>query len=182
MKRFILLLVAAMTMVCGFAQSDEPEKSSPSRDTEIARRCLFMDIEGKYYRNCVVTLKSTSPDYFITDKYKVKVLVEDENGKKPAEEFIDSLDVKMRAKVFGRLELLEKHGSELGMPFSRHLDDGVFELRTVVGNNITRILYFFVVGRRVILTHGFVKKTRKTPAREIDRAKKIREDWRRRNE
>ena len=107
---------------------------------------------------------------------------EDENGKKPAEEFIDSLDVKMRAKVFGRLELLEKHGSELGMPFSRHLDDGVFELRTVVGNNITRILYFFVVGRRVILTHGFVKKTRKTPAREIDRAKKIREDWRRRNE
>lgn len=107
---------------------------------------------------------------------------EDENGKKPAEEFIDSLDVKMRAKVFGRLELLEEHGSELDMPFSRHLDDGIFELRTVVGNNITRILYFFVVGRRVILTHGFVKKTRKTPAREIDRAKKIREDWRKRNE
>ena len=107
---------------------------------------------------------------------------EDEKGKKPAEEFIDSLDVKMRAKVFGRLELLEEHGSELGMPFSRHLDDGIFELRTVVGNNITRILYFFVVGRRVILTHGFAKKTRKTPAREIDRAKKIREDWRKRNE
>ena len=107
---------------------------------------------------------------------------EDENGKKPAEEFIDSLDVKMRAKVFGRLELLEEHGSELGMPFSRHLDDGIFELRTVAGNNITRILYFFVVGRRVILTHGFVKKTRKTPAREIDRAKQIREDWRKRNE
>lgn len=107
---------------------------------------------------------------------------EDENGKKPAEEFIDSLDVKMRAKVFGRLELLEEHGAELGMPFSRHLDDGIFELRTVVGNNITRILYFFVVGRHVILTHGFVKKTRKTPAREIDRAKRIREDWRKRNE
>lgn len=107
---------------------------------------------------------------------------EDENGEKPAEEFIDSLDVKMRAKVFGRLGLLEEHGSELGMPFSRHLDDGIFELRTVVGSNITRILYFFVVGRRVILTHGFVKKTRKTPAREIDRAKRIREDWRKRNE
>lgn len=71
-----------MTMACGFAQSDEPEESYPSIDTEIARRCSFMDIEGKYYRNCVVTLKSTSPDYIITDKYKVKVLVEDENGKK----------------------------------------------------------------------------------------------------
>lgn len=69
-------------MACGFAQSDEPETSLPSTDTEIVRRCSFMDIEGKYYKDCVVTLKSTSPDLFITDKYKVKVLVKDENGKK----------------------------------------------------------------------------------------------------
>ena len=107
---------------------------------------------------------------------------EDENGRKPAEEFIDSLDIKMRAKVFGRLELLEAHGARLGMPFSRHLDDGIFELRAVMGGNITRILYFFVVGERVILTHGFVKKTQKTPPRELERAKRIRSDWRKRNE
>lgn len=107
---------------------------------------------------------------------------EDSSGSKPAEEFIDSLDVKMRAKVFGRLELLEEMGSQLGMPFSRHLDDGIFELRTVQGSNITRVLYFFVVGERVILTHGFVKKTQKTPLREIARAKRIRDDWRSRNE
>lgn len=107
---------------------------------------------------------------------------EDENGNKPVEAFINSLDAKMKAKVFGRLELLEEHGSMLGMPFSRHLDDGIFEPRTVQGNNITRILYFFVIGERVILTHGFVKKTQKTPFREIDKAKKMRNDWRRRNE
>ncbi len=107
---------------------------------------------------------------------------EDENGNKPVKAFIDSLDEKMKAKVFGRLELLEEYGSMLGMPFSRHLDDGIFELRTVQGSNITRILYFFVVGERVILTHGFVKKTQKTPFREIDKAKKIRDDWMRRNE
>lgn len=107
---------------------------------------------------------------------------EDENGNKPVENFIDSLDGKMKAKVFGRLELLEEYGSMLGMPFSRYLDDGIFELRTVQGNNITRILFFFVVGERVILTHGFVKKTQKTPLREINKAKKIRDDWRRRNE
>ncbi len=88
----------------------------------------------------------------------------------------------MRAKAFGRLGLLEEHGSEIGMPFSRHLDGGVFELRAVVGNNIARVLYFFVAGRRVILAHGFVKKTRRAPAREMDRAKKAREDWRKRNE
>ena len=107
---------------------------------------------------------------------------EDGRGNKPAQEFIDSLDAKMKAKVFGRLELLEEHGSRLGMPFSRHLEDGIFELRTVMGNNITRILYFFVIGEHIILTHGFVKKTQKTPSQEIKRAKRIREDWRKRNE
>jgi len=106
---------------------------------------------------------------------------EDENGRQPAKEFIDSLDAKMRAKVFGRLGLLEEHGPRLGMPFSRHLGDGIFELRTAAGSNITRILHFFVVGRRVILTHGFVKKTQKTPMREINRAKKTRNDWKKRN-
>lgn len=88
----------------------------------------------------------------------------------------------MRAKVFGRLELLEEHEPALGMPFSRHLDDGIFELRTVQGSNITRVLYFFVAGGEIVLTHGFVKKTQKTPAREIERAKRMREDWRSRNE
>ena len=55
---------------------------------------------------------------------------EDARGRRPVEEFIDGLPAKMRAKVFGRLELLEEHGAALGMPFSRHLDDGIFELRT----------------------------------------------------
>ena len=113
---------------------------------------------------------------FVVDYY------ETEGGRRLVEEFIESLDVKMRAKVFGRLELLEEYGPMLGMPFSRHLGEGIFELRTVSGRNITRILYFFVVGERVILTHGFTKKTAKTPAREIEKAKRIRDDWRRRNE
>lgn len=55
------------------------------------------------------------------------------------------------------------------MPFSRHLDDGIFELRTVQGSDITRVLYFFVAGGEIVLTHGFVKKTQKTPAREIEK-------------
>ena len=52
----------------------------------------------------------------------------------------------------------------LGMPLAKHLDDGIFELRTVQGNNITRILYFFVVGKTIVLTNGFIKKTQKTPS------------------
>lgn len=75
-----------------------------------------------------------------------------------------------------------EQGRALGMPFSRHLDDGIFELRTAQGSDITRVLYFFVAGGEIVLTHGFVKKTQKTPAREIERAKRMREDWRSRNE
>ena len=55
----------------------------------------------------------------------------DEEGRKPVQEFIDALDCKMQAKVFGRLELLEEYGPMLGMPLAKHLDDGIFELRTV---------------------------------------------------
>lgn len=71
MKRILLLLMATFTIACSFAQSD----------TEIVRRCCFMIVERKFYKDCVVTLKSISPNHF-TDKYKVKVLVTDENGKK----------------------------------------------------------------------------------------------------
>lgn len=107
---------------------------------------------------------------------------EDEGGRRPAEEFIDGLDPKMRAKVFGRLGLLEEHGNRLGMPYSRHLEDGIYEIRTPQGSDITRMLYFFAVGSRILLTHGFVKKTQKTPQREIERAKRIRAGWKERHD
>lgn len=103
---------------------------------------------------------------------------EGKSGGKPVEKLIDSLGNRIEAKAFGRSELLERYGSQLGMPFSRFLGDGIFELRVGQGNDNARILYFFVVGKRVILTHGFVKKTRKTPRRETDRAKSMCDDWR----
>lgn len=92
------------------------------------------------------------------------------------------LTAKCKRRYLGRLELLEEYGPMLGMPLAKHLDDGIFELRTVQGNNITRILYFFVVGKTIVLTNGFIKKTQKTPAKEIERTKRMRLDWRRRNE
>lgn len=85
----------------------------------------------------------------------------DASGKKPVESFIDGLDLVMKPNTFGLVELLERYGPELGMPFSRHLEDGIFEFRVVRGSDSVRILYFFVVGKRVVLTHGFRKKTQK---------------------
>lgn len=103
-----------------------------------------------------------------------------ENGVKPAQDFLDILDSKMLAKIFKITDLLEKFGSNVRMPYSEYLEDGIYEIRTKQGNNITRVLYFFVNGRKIILTNGFVKKTQKTPRKEIDRAKKYRDDYMRR--
>ena len=105
---------------------------------------------------------------------------EKSDGTFPAEEFILSQDTKMQAKLFHLLELLEVEGNNLREPYSKSLSDGIFEVRAIQGNNISRVLYFFVVGRKVILTNGFVKKTQKTPGSEIVLAKKYREDYVRR--
>ena len=63
------------------------------------------------------------------------------------------------------------------MPYSEELENGIFELRAKVGSDISRVLYFFVVGRKIILTNGFIKKTQKTPKSEIELAKKYRADY-----
>ena len=99
------------------------------------------------------------------------------DGSKPVDDFLDSLDDKLAAKTLRTISLLEGSGNQLGMPFSKHLEDGIFELRTEQGSDITRVLYFFVVGSKAILTHGFVKKTQKTPPGEIERAKKYRAEY-----
>ena len=104
------------------------------------------------------------------------------DGSRPAEDFILSQDAKMQAKIFATLELLEIKGPGLREPFSKPLGDGIFEVRAKQGSDISRVLYFFVVGRKVILTNGFVKKTQKTPSREIDRARRYRADYQRKKE
>ena len=105
---------------------------------------------------------------------------EKEDGTYPAEEFILSQDVKMGAKLFRLLELLEEKGNTLREPYSKSLDDGIFEIRAKQGSNITRVLYFFYIGNKIILTNGFIKKSQKTPPSEIDLAKKYRAEYEKR--
>lgn len=102
-------------------------------------------------------------------------------GEKPCLEFLNTLEVKLRAKAFRDMALLEEKGTELRLPYSEHLDDGIFELRTKQGRNIIRNLYFFFVGNKIIITHGFRKKTQKVPSEEIERAKEYRKDYLARN-
>ena len=99
------------------------------------------------------------------------------DGTEPVREFLDSLDVKMRAKMYREIDLLVINGPELREPHSKHLNDGIFELRAKQSNDISRVLYFFFIGKKAILTNGFLKKTMRTPKREIELAKRYRKDY-----
>ena len=104
------------------------------------------------------------------------------DGSKPVGAFIKSLDIKMKAKVVANLHLLEEYGNLARDPLSKELEDGIFELRTIEGNDIVRILYFFDKGKIIIATNGFVKKKKKTPRNEIELAKSRRADYRSRKD
>ena len=105
------------------------------------------------------------------------IFYEKENGEQPAKEFLLSLDVKMRAKMSDTIVLLQDNGNELRLPYSEHLEDGIFELRAKVGSDISRVLFFFYVDKQIILTNGFIKKTQKTPRKVIELAKEYREAY-----
>ena len=59
--------------------------------------------------------------------------------------------------------MLETAGNNIREPYSKFLGDGIYEVRVQQVNNITRVLYFFVVNKKIILTNGFIKKSQKTP-------------------
>ena len=98
----------------------------------------------------------------------------DTDGRKPVKDFLDSLKPKMQASMLDKIRYLQEVGHLIKPPKSKHLIDGIYELRAQAEGDITRVLYFFVVGNKAVLTHGFIKKTEKTPPEEIAKAEGIR--------
>jgi phage-related protein len=86
------------------------------------------------------------------------------------EDFLDGLQAATRTKVSRQFDLLEEYGPSLGMPHSKSLGGGLYELR-VRGKQEVRIFYVFVVGGTIYLLHGFQKKTQTTPKHELDLAR-----------
>lgn len=105
------------------------------------------------------------------------IFYQKEDGTEPAKEFLLGLDKPMRAKMLRAIVMLQDLGYDLREPYSKPIGDGIFELRARAGTNISRVLYFFVVGQRAVLTNGFIKKTQKTPEKEIELAQKYRKDY-----
>lgn len=108
----------------------------------------------------------------------------DKNGKEPILEYIQDLDrrkdktsrIKVN-KIYDYIEFLRTVGILAGEPYIKHLDGEIWELRPIRD----RILFAALDGTSFILVHQFVKKTQKTPKREIDQAKRNLEDYRERS-
>ena len=112
---------------------------------------------------------------------------ETKDGKCPTWDFLEALRLKAPTNKDARIqhkqaslyiELLQQNGTHMNAEITKHLDDGIWELRP--GNN--RVFYFFYQNDTYVLLHQFRKKSQKTPKREIEKAKTERNDYLRRKE
>jgi phage-related protein len=101
-------------------------------------------------------------------------------GKCPVEDFLDSLPGKAAQKITWVLGILENQGVLPAMYFKKLVNTDIWECRVQYSSNVYRLLCFFDRGSIIILTHGFIKKTQKTPGDEIKRAEEYRNDYLRR--
>ena len=95
-----------------------------------------------------------------------------ENGKSPVREFLLGLDKKTQARFIKSFEWLKERNIYAREPLVKHIEGKLWELRKESDTNIYRVLYVFFTGKRIVLLHGFTKKTQKTPKGEIEIALK----------
>jgi phage-related protein len=98
---------------------------------------------------------------FVVEYYHPKVLAD-----------IEAWPVDVLADYARLVELLMEHGPNLRLPHSRSMGEGLFELRPRGRTGIGRAMYCFLVGRRVVVVHAFIKKTQQTPDRDLKIARK----------
>ena len=111
--------------------------------------------------------------------------LQEREWKNTSSRFFVFLKPKLRSKAFRDIELLQNLGNELKELYVKSLkgnkNKGLYELRIKFSNDIARIFYFTYCDNKYILLHGFIKKSMKTPTKEIDKARKYMEDYKRRS-
>ena len=73
---------------------------------------------------------------------------------------------------------MEAYGPDLGMPHTRAMGSGLFELRLKAAEGIARVFYCTIVGRQIVMLHQFTKKSEKTPRKELEIARRRMEEVR----
>ena len=110
------------------------------------------------------------------------IFYDDERGREPVREYIEQLkersitnkDARINLrKIVTYLDALERYGTRMGAPVTKHLEGEIWELRPLAN----RILYAYFKDNKFILLHHFIKKTQKTPKREIEQAKRNLESY-----
>ena len=101
------------------------------------------------------------------------------NGLNEFEEFYNSLPTKDRNKLRATIDMIEKAGIQpaIQLEWVKKLNSEIYEIRSKISSNIQRALYFHIKNNQYIITHGFTKKTQKTPIKEIIRAKQIKQEF-----
>jgi phage-related protein len=92
------------------------------------------------------------------------------SGKEPVRDWLMELSKEERRQIGDDIKTVE-YGWPIGMPVCRPLGDKLFEVRTELKNTIARVLFCFI-GNQMLLLHGFIKKTQKTPNDEKNIAKR----------
>ena len=110
--------------------------------------------------------------------YKVEFV--ELNNKVPFKKFITGLQKKEVAKIFASIDKfvdLKNKNLPIKENLSKKVNDGIFEIRVSLPNKIVRNLYYYVSGEKIIITHGFIKKSQKTPSKEIEKAKELKKQY-----
>lgn len=113
--------------------------------------CLYQ----KWYISCLEIQVKKVPAVF----YKSRV------GNEPVRDWLKSLAKEDRRAIGADIQTVE-YGWPVGMPVCKPMGSGIFEVRTDLKNRIARVL-FCVLGDRMLLLHGFIKKTRQTPDKDL---------------
>lgn len=92
-------------------------------------------------------------------------------GNHPVWAYLDELSKGARAKTYAALDRLVERGNQLGMPLSRALGGGLFELRVAHPEGPFRLIYCFRPGRRIVVLHAFTKRTEQTPKEDLELAR-----------
>jgi len=125
-----------------------------------------------------------SIDVFSNEEKFTFEFVELESGNIPFVKFLEKLTKTERLEIQTSIdELVELLNRSIVPPstISKFLRDGIFEMRVSLTNKISRSFYFYMFGKRIVFTHGIIKKTNKTDSKEIEKAKKYKNIYLKKN-
>lgn len=106
----------------------------------------------------------------ISNDYRIEYYRNSQTNQEPVKDYINDLDEETQGKIHARIELLRENKGRLCFSYTSHITGKIWELRVDFGKSHHRIFYFVCVGKRIVLLHAFLKKTKKIPPGEKEKA------------